>query len=168
MGLIVVKMGTGNGRYSVMNDQDFMDEAFKEAILAGERGECPVGAVLVKDGKIIVRSGNAELETKDPTAHAEMLCLRKAGEILGSHILQGCTMYTTLWPCPMCQGALLQAQVAKVVTGTTSFDWIMDVRFASENLEIIGPIKDEECRTLFIEWARKNDRYEILEKEGIR
>lgn len=149
-----------------MNDLDFMEEAFKEAIAAGKRGECPVGAVLVKDGKIVVRSGNAELASKDPTAHAEMLCLRKAGEILGSHILQGCTMYTTLWPCPMCQGAMRQAQVARVVTGSSSFKWIMNVRFAQENLEIVGPIKNEQCRQLFLEWAKNNGRDEILQEEG--
>ncbi len=77
---------------SAMNDQDFMEEAFKEALAAGERGECPVGAVLVKDGKIVVRSGNEEIATQDPTAHAEMLCLRRAGKVLGSHILKDCTV----------------------------------------------------------------------------
>ncbi len=151
-----------------MNDQDFMEEALKEALAAGERGECPVGAVLVKDDKIIVRSGNEEMATKDPTAHAEMLCLRRAGKVLGSHILKDCIVYTTLWPCPMCQGAMLQAQIARVVTGTAPFNWIMNVRFAPDNLEIVGPIRNEECRELFLEWARKNDRFDILEKEGIR
>jgi tRNA(adenine34) deaminase len=150
-----------------MTEQDFMEEAYREAVAAGGRGECPVGAVLVKDGKIVARAGNQELEKKDPTAHAEMLCLRRAGQYLGTHVLSGCIMYTTLWPCPMCQGAMLQAQVARVVSGSTTFRWIMEVRFNQANLEKIGPVREAECRALFIDWAAKNGRLEILEMEEI-
>ena len=149
-----------------MDDQAFMAEAYQEALAAGKRGECPVGAVLVRDGKIIARAGNEELAAKDPTAHAEMLCLRRAGREIGTHVFDDCTMYTTLWPCPMCQGAMLQAQIPKVVAGASSFAWITGVRFARENLEIEGPVSEETCRQLFIDWARRCNRQEILDYEG--
>lgn len=148
-----------------MTDIDLMKEAYKEAVAAGKRGECPVGAVLVKDGEIIGRAGNEELERCDPTAHAEMLCLRRGGKHLGYHFLEGCIMYTTLWPCPMCQGAMLQAGIEMVVSGARSFKWIKEVRFDSKNLEMVGPVLEEECRNLFIEWAETKGRQEILEYE---
>lgn len=148
-----------------MSDQFFMDEAVKEAVAAGRRGECPVGAVLVKNGKILARAGNEEQQRSDPTAHAEILCMRKAGAKLASRDLSGCTIYTTLWPCPMCQGAMLQAQIKKVVSGATTFKWILEERFNEALLEKSGPVRQEECRKLFIDWARRNARTEILEKE---
>lgn len=142
-----------------------MEEAYKEAVSAGERGECPVGAVIVKDGTIIARAGNEEEEACDPTAHAEILCLRRAGEALGNRFLEGCTVFTTLWPCPMCLGAMLQAQVERVVAGSRSFRWVKEVRFDSTNLLCVGPVMEDKCRELFVAWARKNGRYEILEYE---
>lgn len=148
-----------------MDDQGFMEEAYKEAVAAGKRGECPVGAVLVKGGKIVARSGNEELARHDPTAHAEVLCLRRAGKKLKRHFFPDCVMYTTLWPCPMCEGAMLQAQVPKVVSGARTFKWILENRFDKQNLEKIGPVLEEKCRTLFVNWAKQNGRIEILEKE---
>jgi tRNA(adenine34) deaminase len=150
-----------------MNDKDYMAEAFKEALAAYERGECPVGAVFVIDGKIISRAGNEELSQCDPTAHAEILCLRRAGKILNRHIFPDCTMYTTLWPCPMCDNAMLQAQVPRVVSGAQTFKWISETRFNSGNLIREGPVMEKESRSLFIEWLKKNNRYEILESEGL-
>lgn len=140
-----------------------MEEAYRQALAAGDRGECPVGAVLVRHGKIVARAGNEERGLKDPTAHAEMLCLRRAGAEIGSHVFADCTMYTTLWPCPMCQGAMLQAQVHRVVAGATSFSWITEVRFAHEQLSIEGPVSQEKCRRLFIDWAKRHNRLEILD-----
>ena len=148
-----------------MNDQTFMKEAYKEALAAKQRGECPVGAVLVKDGTIIARAGNEELAAKDPTAHAEMLCLRRAGKHLGTHVFDTCTMYTTLWPCPMCQGAMLQAQIPRVVAGAQGLRWVFEVRFNPANLNMEGPIMEQECRKLFTDWAKRNGRLEILERE---
>jgi tRNA(adenine34) deaminase len=150
-----------------MNDKEFMIEAFKEAVAAYERGECPVGAVLVKDGQIISRAGNEELARCDPTAHAEILCLRRAGKILKRHVFHDCTIYTTLWPCPMCDKALLQARVPRVVSGAQTFKWVAETRFNKDNLHREGPIMNEECRSIFIDWLKKNERYEILDREGI-
>ncbi len=148
-----------------MSEQGWMMAAFNEALAAGQRGECPVGAVLVKGAKIIARAGNEELARSDATAHAEILCLRRGGKALGSHVLKGCTMYTTLWPCPMCQGAMLQARVERVVAGATSFRWIRQVRFNTSNLQITGPVMQRQCRLLFVEWAKANGRLEILSME---
>ncbi len=148
-----------------MDDNDFMAEAYKEAVLAAQRGECPVGAILVKDNVILARAGNEEVKRCDPTAHAEILCIRRAGIDLENHKLTGCTIYTTLWPCPMCVGAMLQAEISRVVSGARSFSWITNTRFNEDNIIKDGPILEEECRELFIDWAKKNSRYEILDEE---
>lgn len=150
-----------------MNDVEYMMEALKEAVAAYERGETPVGAVFVKDEKIISRAGNEEHAKYDPTAHAEILCLRRAGSILNRHIFPDCTMYTTLWPCPMCDNAMLQAQVPRVASGARTFSWITDIRFNKGNMLREGPIMEEECRSIFVEWIKKNNRYEILEYDGL-
>ncbi len=148
-----------------MDDKYFIGEAYKEAIAAQARGECPVGAVLVQNNTIIVRAGNEELALSDPTAHAEMLCLRRAGALLQRHIFADCTMYTTLWPCPMCESAMLQAQIPKVVSGARTFSWIINTRFNKSNIIKSGPVMEKACRELFIDWAKKNSRFEILEEE---
>jgi tRNA(adenine34) deaminase len=150
-----------------MDDMEFMAEAYKEAEAARDRGECPVGAVLVHDGKIIARGGNEELEHSDATAHAEILVMRRAGKILGRHMLPDCTVYTTLWPCPLCDAAMLQAQIPRVVSGATPFAWSAETRFNKKNLTREGPLMQEDCRAIFIQWLRDNDRHEILEREGL-
>jgi tRNA(adenine34) deaminase len=147
-----------------MNDNSFMEEALKEARAAAGRGECPVGAVFVQNGKIVARAGNEELAQKDPTAHAEILAMRRAGQILGQSTFPNATIYTTLWPCPMCENSMLQAQVPRVVSGAESFSWVRDVRFNKNNIRLEGPIMNDPCRTIFIDWAKKN-RPEILERD---
>lgn len=95
----------------------YMDLAFKEAQSAANRGEVPVGAVLVKDNQIIARDGNRTLELNDPTAHAEILTIRAAGAILGSQRLTGCDLYVTLEPCPMCAAAISFARINRLYYG---------------------------------------------------
>ena len=85
---------------------------------AGAAGEVPVGAVLVRDGLLLGSGRNRNLETHDPSAHAEIEALRNAGRVLGNHRLTGSTLYCTLEPCPMCAGALVHARVARVVYAT--------------------------------------------------
>jgi len=150
-----------------MDDVDFMREAFREAQKAYDNGECPVGAVLVRNGEIIARAGNQELLLRDPTAHAEILALRKAGQVLDRHKFPDCTMYTTLWPCPMCDNALLQAELPRVISGARTFKWIAETRFNSDNLTRIGPIMEKACRAIFSRWLVENGRYEILEREEL-
>lgn len=102
-----------------MTDEDYMREALTEAEAAARRGEVPVGAVMVnpKTGEIIARSGNAPIALDDPTAHAEILCLRDAGYALGNYRLSGLTLYVTLEPCTMCAGAISHARIGRVVYG---------------------------------------------------
>lgn len=149
-----------------MNKEQFMEEAYKEAQKAYERGECPVGAVLVRDGTIIARAGNREVELKDPTAHAEILVLREAGPLLGSHTFPDCTVYTTLWPCPMCENALLRAKIPVVIIGARSFKYIYEVTYNPANLSKIGPNMEEECRGVYVRWLKETGRDFILEYEG--
>ena len=99
-----------------MNDDEAIALALAEAKAAGERGEVPVGAVLLSaGGEILARDGNRVLERRDPTAHAEMLALRSAAAALGSERLVGATLYVTLEPCAMCAGAIAHARVARLV-----------------------------------------------------
>lgn len=95
----------------------FMDEALDEARLAGQRGEVPVGAVVVHEGRIVARAGNRTRQDRDPTAHAEMLALRAACAVAGSERLAGHDIYVTLEPCPMCAAALSAARIARVYYG---------------------------------------------------
>ncbi len=95
----------------------FMRRALELARLAEAEGEVPVGAVLVKDGKIIGEGWNRPIAAHDPTAHAEIQALRAAAQRLENYRLPGTTLYVTLEPCPMCAGAIVHARVARVVFG---------------------------------------------------
>ena len=96
----------------------FMEQALAEARLAAERGEVPVGAVIVSpEGEVVVRAGNRTRELNDPTAHAEILAIRMACEVLGSERLPGHDLYVTLEPCPMCASAISQTRIARVYYG---------------------------------------------------
>lgn len=99
------------------DDAHWMREALAAARAAAAAGEVPVGAVVVKDGRCIAHAGNAPVATHDPSAHAEMRALRAAAQTLGNYRLDGCTLYVTLEPCPMCAGAMLHARLARVVYG---------------------------------------------------
>ena len=97
---------------------DFMRFAKEEAILAMNKGEIPVGAVIVKDGVIIGRAHNLKETLKDSTAHAEILAITEASKYIGNWRLNGTEMYVTLEPCPMCASAILQSRISKVYIGT--------------------------------------------------
>ncbi|HTZ01168.1 MAG TPA: nucleoside deaminase [Xanthobacteraceae bacterium] len=92
----------------------FMATALTEARLAGDRGEVPVGCVIVRDGVLIARAGNRTIADRDPTGHAEMLAIRAAAASLGSERLDGCDLYVTLEPCAMCAGALSFARIRRL------------------------------------------------------
>jgi tRNA(adenine34) deaminase len=97
------------------SDRDFMYRALALAKQAEQAGEVPVGAVLVRDGRIIGEGYNQPIGRHDPSAHAEVMALRAAGEAEGNYRLPGSTLYVTLEPCPMCAGAIVHARVARVV-----------------------------------------------------
>jgi len=99
------------------SDIQFMQEALAEARAAAEAGEVPIGAVLVRDGKVLARSGNRTIRDCDPTAHAEMVVVREAARLLGNYRLADTTLYVTIEPCSMCAGAIIQARVPRLVYG---------------------------------------------------
>lgn len=101
-----------------MNFRSHMRTALDEARKAAERGEVPVGAVIVgPDGAVLAAEGNRTRELSDPTAHAELLAIRQAARKLGSERLTGCDLYVTLEPCPMCASAISQARIARLYYG---------------------------------------------------
>ena len=143
--------------------EKWMGKALELAQEAARAGEVPVGAVVVKDGEIIACARNEREERRDPTAHAEMLALRRAGEALGRWVLEGCTLYVTLEPCPMCAGAIVQARPELVVFG--AFDGEMgglgsvyamhcDERIRG-NVPVIGGVRRAECETVLRSFFEK-------------
>ena len=99
------------------NFRSYMDDALAEARAAAERGEVPVGAVVVLDGAVVARAGNRTRELSDPTAHAEVLAIRAACAALGSERLTGHDLYVTLEPCPMCASAIAAARIGRLYYG---------------------------------------------------
>ncbi len=115
-----------------VDDERFMREALAEARVAFELGEVPIGAVIVKDGRIIGRGHNLRETRQDPTLHAEMVAIADAARLLGAWRLTGSIMYVTIEPCPMCAGALVMARVSRLVYGAPdpkagAVDTLMDV-----------------------------------------
>ena len=100
-------------------DERFMREALALAAEGAQRGEVPVGAVLVQDGEVIGRGFNCPISTSDPSAHAEMVAIRAAASAVQNYRLPGSTLYVTLEPCSMCAGLIVHSRVSRVVYGTT-------------------------------------------------
>ncbi len=100
-----------------MTDKEYMDIALEEAVKARMKDEVPVGAVIVRNGKVIVKAHNLKEHKKDACAHAEMLAIRKAERKLRTWRLDSCEMYVTLEPCPMCAGAIMNSRIKRVVIG---------------------------------------------------
>ena len=134
-------------------DRQFMQEALDQAKLAAMAGEVPVGAVLVRDGKIISRGFNQPISNSDPSAHAEMMALRAAAHIESNYRLPGTTLYVTLEPCLMCAGAMLHARVERVVFGaadpkTGAAGSVLNVfseKQINHQTQVEGGIMDDEC-----------------------
>lgn len=99
------------------SDIDFMLVALQEAQSAAAAGEVPIGAVMVRQGMILARSGNRTIRDCDPTAHAEIVVLREAARAIGNYRLADTTLYVTIEPCSMCAGAMIQARIAQLVYG---------------------------------------------------
>jgi tRNA(adenine34) deaminase len=139
-------------------DEYFMKKAFAEAVLAFEKGEVPVGAVVVCNQKIIARAHNLTETLNDVTAHAEMQAITAAANTLGGKYLNDCTLYVTLEPCVMCAGALGWAQIGKIVFGAT--DEKRGFRkFAANSLhpktEVTTGVLETECAELIQEFFRQ-------------
>ena len=144
-------------------DIKFMKLAIEEAKKAGQKAEVPVGAVLVAEsGEILSLSHNQVITLADPTAHAEILVLRKAAQKVLNYRLLGTTLYVTIEPCIMCMGAIVHARVARVVFGAEDLKWgaagslynfTEDVRL-NHQPEIIQGVCQDECRELMQEFFR--------------
>jgi len=133
-----------------------MGEALALAGAAGERGEVPVGAIVVVDGAIVGRGANAPISTRDPTAHAEVAALRDAARALGNYRLPGSTLYVTIEPCAMCAGAIQHARVARVVYGAADpktgacgsvVDLFADPRL-NHHASVVRGVRADECGAL--------------------
>ena len=144
-------------------EEDFMKAALKEARKAYLEDEVPVGAVIVKDGKIIARAHNIKEMKNDTTKHAEILAIQKASKKLNTWRLTGCTMYVTLEPCVMCAGAMIQSRLDKVVFGTvdektgacgTVLNVLQDYKF-NHIVEIENGIMEKECKGILQDFFRR-------------
>ena len=148
-----------------MNDLDYMREAYAQALKAYDNGEYPVGAVIVKNGEILSRGANAENSDYDPTSHAEIKAVRQACKKIKKIKLEDCTLYTTLYPCPMCESTIIEVGIKKVVFGGESFKWVRDIKYSNKELELIGPILNNECREIFAKRLKEKGRNDILDYE---
>ena len=110
-------MSGGHKKPAENQDARYMREALRQARRGYRENEVPVGAVVVHDGEVIARAHNRPLHLSDPSAHAEILALRRAGRKLGNYRLPGCTLYVTIEPCVMCVGAIIQARIRRLVVG---------------------------------------------------
>jgi tRNA(adenine34) deaminase len=142
-------------RNDVRDDRLFMTEAIAEARKAADRGEVPVGAVVVKDGLILGRGHNRPISKRDPTAHAEIMALKAAAQRLGNYRLTGCDLYVSLEPCPMCLGAVVQARIGRLIYGAAdpkSGAVVSVMRFPFGKLnhrpEITGGVMADTCAAL--------------------
>lgn len=139
-----------------------MRRALAEATAAKEAGEVPVGAVIIKNGELIATGQNYNLRDHDPSAHAEIVALRAAGNVLANHRLEGCEMYVIIEPCAMCAGALVHARLARLVYGAKdpkagAVESVMNVvnhPRLNHKMEVVGRILEEKCSQLLREFFR--------------
>jgi tRNA(adenine34) deaminase len=137
-----------------MTDQQWMRFALNRARQAGERGEVPVGAVVVVDGDLIAEGFNQPIATNDPTAHAEIVALRRAAAQAGNYRLTDATLYVTIEPCQMCVGAMVHARIARLVYGAPepkagAIESAMQAHLhpsLNHRLEVTGRVLEIECR----------------------
>src|SRR5579871_2389373 len=140
----------------LQSDHYFMGEALRQATRAFEAEEVPVGAVIVRDGRIIARAYNQVELLKDATAHAEMLAITQAEAVVGDWRLTDCTLYVTKEPCPMCAGAIVHVRLARVVFGVGDHKGgaaggamnLLQFPTLNHKCEITRGVKETECRSL--------------------
>lgn len=140
----------------VRDDEYWMHRALEAAITAQQLDEVPVGAVLVLNDELIAQANNSPISLVDPTAHAEILVLRKAAQTLNNYRLPGATLYVTLEPCMMCAGAMLHARISRLVfaahdpkTGAVGgcFDWLQNEKHLHK-IEVTSGVLQQQCADL--------------------
>lgn len=147
----------------MQNHYDFMKIALEEAQTAYREGEIPVGAVLVSEGRVLAQAHNSSITRNDPSAHAELLALRLAGETISNYRLVGAELYVTLEPCIMCAGAIIQARLSRVIFGVrdpkngavASLYKILTDERLNHQVEIVEGILQEECGELLSRFFRQ-------------
>jgi tRNA(adenine34) deaminase len=144
-----------------MDDVDFMKKALQEGAKAATAGEVPVGAVVVREGRVIARGSNKPVKSSDPTAHAEIVALRQAAGKIGNYRLPDCDLYVTVEPCAMCLGALVQARIRRLVFGALdpkagAVSSIMRFPFERTNHrpEVLGGVLADACAKLLRDFFR--------------
>lgn len=145
-------------------NETFLQRAIERAREAESRGEVPIGALIVSaEGDVLAEASNETIERCDPTAHAEILAIRAAGQKIGNYRLTGTTVYSTIEPCTMCAGALVNARVARLVYGApderfgavrSKFE-ICDSEILNHRIEIVTGVLEEECRKLMQDFFRE-------------
>ena len=158
------------------DDEGFMRAALQEAERARERGEVPVGAVVVLDGEIVGRGHNLRETLQDPCAHAELIAIREAASATGSWRLERATIYVTLEPCPMCAGALVNSRMARVVFGAydpkagatnTLYNIGTDPRL-NHRFELRGGVLEETCGQVLTQFFAQIRERKRAAKEASR
>ena len=149
-------------------DLEMMRRALRLAEEAFAWGEVPVGAIVVRDDRVLAQAFNLRETLNDPTAHAERLALTLAGRALGTWRLERCVLYVTLEPCPMCAGAIVQSRIARVVYGAADpkagacdslYRLVSDLRF-NHRAEVTAGVLGDECGELLTRFFRGRDRTE--------
>lgn len=142
-----------------MSDEEYMQLAYREACHARDIDEVPIGAIIVKDGQVIARGYNQKETNQDVTAHAEMIAIRKACQKLGTWHLDGCILYSTLEPCIMCSGAIIQSRIQKVVFGAKGQRWhglstFLKSHDFNHHPQIVSGILENQCCLLLSQYFK--------------
>lgn len=153
-------------------DEKMMKMALEEAEQGFENGEVPVGAILLREQQVLAKDHNRCIELNDPTAHAEVLVLRKAGEVLGNYRLNETVMYVTVEPCPMCVSAMVHGRISRLVFGSwepkfgaveSKFRLLND-QGLNHKVKVDQGVLEKECREilkLFFRQRRRRENYEL-------
>jgi len=149
--------------YKMQTDYDFMKMALEEAQKAFHKDEVPVGAIIVRNGKILARAYNSPITLHDPAAHAEMLALRQAALAIGNYRLTGAELYVTLEPCIMCAGAIIQSRLKRVIFGATdpkggavtSLYQILSDKRLNHKVAVTEGILQDECAQIISRFFRE-------------
>ena len=158
----------------LQSDNYFMGEALRQAIKAYDREEVPIGAVIVREGRIIARAYNQVETLKDATAHAEMLAITQAEAAVGDWRLNDCTLYVTKEPCPMCAGAIVHVRLARVVFGLSDPKAggaggamnLLQFPTLNHRAEITHGVREQECRSLLQQFFSEQRAQAKLRSQG--
>ena len=165
LGVMTEEHPSTNKAQLMQDDEFWMSEAIVLAKKAGEAGEVPVGALIVKEHNRISHGWNQPIQNNDPTAHAEIIALRGAGSALRNYRMPGSTLYVTLEPCVMCMGAISQARVKRVVFGAYdpirgaagSILQLADASFLNHRVQVTPGVMQESCSKILLDFF-KNKR----------